>query len=97
MRCGGATCWRVVPFWRSKSEVEICPGRDQFFDAEEHSSAHRDQTPFHMLFDDLPGTDSRIGHNRWFFRAAWPVAFEAVDQDGEDACQRESGWLPSIA
>ena len=24
MRCDGTTCWRTVPFNRSKSEVEIC-------------------------------------------------------------------------
>src|SRR5262247_4128837 len=34
------------------------------------------------LFDDLPVTHFRIGHELRFLRAACPFAFDEVDQDG---------------
>ena|SRR5215831_4570629 len=37
--------------------------RDQFFDAKYHPSGHRYQTPPRALFDNLPVTHSRIGHD----------------------------------
>src|SRR5262249_758127 len=69
--------------------------RDQFFDAKYHPSGHRYQTPPRALFDNLPVTHSRIGHDLRLFRTASPLALDEVDQDGEDHCQREQVWLPS--
>ena len=37
--------------------------RDQFFDAEDDPSGHCHQTPPRALFDNLPVTHSRIGHD----------------------------------
>ena len=58
--------------------------RDRLFISEDHSSAHRHQSPPFALFDHLPVAQPWVRHNPWFFRSPAPPGANEVNEDRED-------------